>query len=113
MTWPTWDQIQGVVERLVALGLVYAIARGWVGKDDAQTYGPAVVGLIAAIYAAWHNRPMALVQRAAALPDTTVVTMPALAKSTPEPNIVSSATNTVSPTTAADLNLEELARHGA
>lgn len=106
----TWDQMKGVVERLVGLGLLWAVARGLIDQQAAIDYGPYVVALISAIYAAWHNRPKSLVQRAAAVPGTAVVTTPELANSTPEMNIVSSATVDIVPTTA-DLNREEAARH--
>lgn len=99
MEWPTWDQVKGAAERLitVALASVFSIAvlKGWITKQQAIDYGaelaPVVLAFAAAGYAAWKNRPKSLVQRAAALPGTAVVTTPALANSTPEGNIVSSA----------------------
>lgn len=118
MDWPTWDQISGIAERLITVTLAsifsYAVLKGWITKQQAIDYGaellPLVLGAAAAGYAAWRNRPKSLVQRAAALPGTAVVTTPALARSTPEANIVSSASVDIVPTTA-DLNREELARH--
>lgn len=86
--WPTWDQVKGIAERLILIGLAGATGAGWIGKDDALTYGPALLMLVGAIYAWWVNRPKAIVQSAAALPGTTVVTTPDLAKSTPESNII-------------------------
>lgn len=107
---PTWDQVKGMAERLILIGLASAAAAGWIGKDDALTYGPAILMAVGTIYAWWVNRPKAIVQSAAALPGTTVVTTPDLAKETPETNIVSSVTNIVKST--ADLNREEFAKHG-
>lgn len=121
MSWPTWDQIKGIAERLIGGGLLFLVAKGYIGKDDAATYGPAVLLLCAAIYGWYTNRPKAIVQSAAALPNTSVVTTPNLAKSTPEPNIVSTDTNIVVPrdtirmslchADTAAFNREELTRH--
>ena len=119
---PTTDQVKGIVERLVAVLLTWLVAKGHIGKDDALEYGPIVIGVAAALYAWWVNRPKAIVQSAAALPGTTVVTTPELASGTPEQNILSTSTNKVvgpapavgpssAGTTADDLNREELARH--
>lgn len=119
MAWPTWDQIKGIAERLITVGLASALSlavlKGWITKQQAIDYGaelaPLIIAAAAAGYAAWHNRPKALVQRAAALPGTAVVTTPDLANSTPERNIVSSAAVEIVPATTADLNREEFARH--
>ena len=92
---PTTDQVKGIVERLVAVLLVWLVAKGHIGKDEALEYGPIAIGIVSAIYAWYVNRPKAIMQSAAALPGTTVVTTPEMAKSTPEPNIVSTTTNTV------------------
>lgn len=121
MEWPTWDQISGVAERLVTVALAsvfsLAVLKGWITKQQAIDYGaelaPIILAFAAASYAAYRNRPKAIVQRAAALPGTAVVTTPALANSTPEGNIVSSATVDIVPaTTTEQLNREEFARHG-
>jgi hypothetical protein len=110
--WPTWDQIKGIAERLIGGVLLLLVAKGFIGKDDVAVYGPAILLLLAAIYGWYTNRPKAIVQSAAALPNTTVVTTPALAKSTPEPNIVSSAEMKVEPKTeeevTAQLNRDQL-----
>lgn len=127
MPWPpTWSQISGIVERLITIALAtafsYAVLKGWISKEDAVKWGADLAPLILAAASAWYgyriNRPKAIAQAAAALPDTTVVTSPAIARSTPERNIVSAATNTVEPIpigdtkTTEDLNREEFARHG-
>lgn len=107
---PTWDQIKGIMERLILIGLAGATAAGWIGEGDAETYGPAVLLLIGSIYAWWVNRPKAIVQSAAALPGTVVVTTPDLAKSTPEPNIVSNITSQVELKGDQQLAEEEITR---
>lgn len=107
---PTWDQIKGIVERLIVVGLTYLATKGYIELQDVATYGPAILALAAAGWAAWVNRPKAIVQSAAALPNTTVVTTPEIAHNTPELNIVSSELNKVEPKTAADLNFEQLAK---
>lgn len=91
----TKDQTSGVLERL-AYAMIMAVLAKLVAKgyltDDMATY--AATGIIAAAGSAWAwwiNRPKALVQSAAALPGTIVVTQPALAQATPQVNIVSNA----------------------
>lgn len=95
MSAPTADQVKGITERLVAVLLTWMVAKGYIGQAQALEYGPIAIGLASALYALWINRPKAIVQSAAALPGTTVVTTPEMARSTPEPNVVSAATNTV------------------
>lgn len=118
--WPTWDQIKGIAERLITIALAsilsFAVLKGWITKQQAIDYGAEWGPLLLAAASAWYgwriNRPKAIVQSAAALPGTAVITTPALARSTPEANIVSSAAVDIVPVqTTADLNREELARH--
>lgn len=92
---PTTDQVKGITDRLVAVLLTWLVAKGYIGRDDALEYGPIAIALAMAFYAWWVNRPKAIVQSAAAIPGTTVVTTPELASGTPEQNILSTATNTV------------------
>lgn len=86
---PTWDQVKGIAERLLLIGLAWLVAGGYITQDQSLVYAPAILMAIGAIWAWRVNRPKAIVQSAAALPNTVVVTTPDLAKSTPEQNIVS------------------------
>lgn len=125
MNWPTWDQIHGVAERVITLGLAallsFAVIKGWITTDQAKEYGveygPLVIGLVASIYAYRHNSPQTLAERTANIPNTTVITTPEIAAATPnQSNIISAATNetvAVPQKTTADLNREELARQGS
>lgn len=105
MPWPTWDQIKGVAERLVTISLAsvlsLAVSKGWITKQQAVDYGLEWGPLFLALISAWYgwkiNQPRSIIQSAAALPGTTVVTLPSIAGSTPESNIVSVATNEVVP----------------
>lgn len=94
---PTKDQITGLVERGVTVFVTYAVAKGWIDVKMASDIGPLIIGFLSIAYAVYVNRPKAIVQSAAALPGTTVITTPDLAHSTPEPNIVSVTANTVVP----------------
>ena len=99
-TWaPSGDQTTGIVERVlygVALALAMKfVAWGWLDPDMAPYVAGGLVTAIGGAWAWWVNRPKAMLQSAAAVPGTTVVTTPALAAATPESNIVSSATTTV------------------
>lgn len=99
MNSPTNDQVKGIIER-VAYGLIMLIlgklvARGVIDGDMAAYIAGGAVTAIGGAYAWWVNRPKAIVQSAAALPGTTVLTTHTLATSTPEGNIVSADTNKV------------------
>lgn len=95
----TSDQISGSLDRVVLVlitwGLTQAAQRGWISTSDVAALAPALVTIVAFVWGYWVNRPKAIVQSAAALPGTTVVTTPTLAAATPESNIKSSATATV------------------
>lgn len=93
----TTDQVKGILDRVIAIALAYAVGRGIITEGAALYWGPVVVGLLSAVYGWWVNRPKAIVQSAAALPaeegkKTVVITSFELAQSTPETNIVSSIT---------------------
>lgn len=87
------DQFKGMLDRAVAVVVTmllgWMVRKGWLGESDAATLTPAVVLLPALAWGWWINRNKALVQSAAAIPGTVVVTTPELAQSTPENNIVS------------------------
>ena len=87
------DQVKGMLDRglavLVTMFLGVLVRKGYLGESDAATLAPAIVLLPSLAWGWWNNRPKALVQSVAALPNTTVVTSADLAKSTPEPNIMS------------------------
>lgn len=87
----TFDQIRGPVERVILVALGWLAAKGYISPAEVAGYATLVIGIIAAVYGWWQNRPQAIAQSAAALPGTTVVTTPAIAAATPETNIVSSA----------------------
>ena len=89
-----YDQFKGMLDRAIAILatmlLGWMVRNGWLGESDSATLLPAVVLLPSLIWGAWVNRDKALVQSAAAVPGTTVITTPELAKSTPdESNIIS------------------------
>lgn len=94
------DQIKGMLDRglavLVTMLLGWCVRKGYLGEGDAATLAPAIVLLPSLAWGWWNNRPKALVQAAAALPGTVVVTTPELAKATPDQNnIVSNETTKV------------------
>lgn len=88
------DQIKGMLDRAIAvlatMFLNWLVTKGWLGQSDAATLLPALVLLPALAWGWWNNRDKALLQSAATVPGTVVVTSPYFAKATPETNIVSS-----------------------
>lgn len=92
------DQIKGMIDRALAVMatmlLAWMVRKGWLGESDAATLLPAIVLLPSLAWGAWVNRDKALVQSAAAVPGTVVVTTPALAQDTPnERNIISTGSS--------------------
>ena len=88
------DQVKGMLDRAIAvlatMFLGWMVKKGWLGESDSATLLPAVVLLPSLAWGWWNNRPTALVQSAANLPGTTIVTTPDLADATPfQGNIVS------------------------
>lgn len=95
----TEDQIKGMLDRFIAviatLFLAYLVRRGIIGESESAMLFPAVILLPSLAWGWWVNRNKALVQSAANVPGTVVVTTESLAKSTPETNIVSNTTSKV------------------
>lgn len=86
----TWDQISGPLDRMVLMALTWAVSKGYITTADVAPFAGAAIAAAGAFYGWWVNRPKAIVQSAAALPGTTVVTTPDLAAATPnQQNIVS------------------------
>lgn len=92
---PNWSQVSGVIERVVMAGVMFGVGKGWITGDDAANLTALIVGIMAALYAYYVNRPKNLIKQAASVKDTTVVTNPDIAYSTTQPNIVSNTTNKV------------------
>jgi len=91
------DQVKGMLDRAIAvlatMFLNWMVTKGWLGQSDAATLLPALVLLPALAWGYWNNRDKALVQSAANVPGTIVVTQPALAAATPDQNNIVSNTN--------------------
>lgn len=98
---PTTDQVKGMLDRgiavLITMFLAWCVKKGYLGESDAATLAPAIVLLPSLAWGWWNNRPKAVVQAAANVPGTTVITTPDIAKATPmEGNIISNTENKVS-----------------
>jgi len=91
----TWDQISGPLDRMILVLLTFLVSKGYISTQDVAGYAALALGILGAIYGWWVNRPKAIVQSAAALPGTTVVTTANLAAATPQENIKSNVTNQV------------------
>ena len=66
---PTWDQISGVLDRVLIAVFTYAAAKGYIAQDQIANYIALIVGILGAIWGFYNNRPKAILQSAAALPD--------------------------------------------
>lgn len=65
----TWDQISGPLDRVVLILLTFLVTKGYISTQDVAGYAALILGVIGAIYGWWVNRPKAILQSAAALPD--------------------------------------------
>lgn len=92
---PNWSQVSGVIERVVMAGVMFGVGKGWITGADAANLTAMIVGIMAAIYAYWVNRPKNLIKQAASVDKTVIVTTPEIAYNTPQSNIVSNTTNKV------------------
>lgn len=94
----TWDQISGPADRVILMALTWAVSKGYITTADVAPFAGALLAFAGAAYGWWVNRPKAIVQSAAALPGTTVITTPDLAAATPkQDNIVSNTEQKVTP----------------
>lgn len=90
------SQISGGLDRAIIALLMWAAGKGYIPIDQVTPYATLLGGLAALLYGFYVNRNKALAQAAASLPNTTVITTPAIADSTPkQTNIVSNAENVV------------------
>lgn len=81
-----WSQVSGVLDRILLAVGMYAVAKGWISESDMMQFVALVLAVAGAVWGWWVNRDKALVQAAAAIPGTVVVTTPDLAKATPNDN---------------------------
>lgn len=86
----TFDQIRGPVERVVLIGLGWLVAKGYITAAEVAPYATLALAILAAFYGWWQNRPVAVLQSAAAVPETVVVTTPSLANATPDQDNIKS-----------------------
>lgn len=91
----TAEQWKGMADRGAAILVTWLVTKGYISAEDAANYVVIIVGVAGLAWGWWVNRQKALLQSAATVPNTTVVTAPVLAATTPEPNIVSNVTNAV------------------
>lgn len=67
MRYPTFDEIRGPVERVLYIGVGWLVARDYISTGEAAGYVTLLLGVIAAFYGWWQNRPQGIVVSAAAL----------------------------------------------
>lgn len=65
----TFDQIRGPIERILYVALGWLVARGYITSDEVANYITLALGIGAAFYGWWQNRPTAILQSANALPE--------------------------------------------
>lgn len=83
------EQVKGISERVAALIIMWLLARGYITEGDAATITMIIVGMASVGYGWWINKKKSLVKAVAnTVPNTTIVTTPAIALNTPEQNIV-------------------------
>lgn len=90
----TNDQLKALAERAITVLATWAVTKGYVTPAQVTEYAPLVVALAATVYAWWVNRPKAIVQAAANIPGTTIVTTKELSDATPTIDNITSNTET-------------------
>ena len=92
------EQLRALLDRGIPLLVMWMVGHGWITADDGTTLASVIIGIVTLSWAWWINRKKRIVQKAAEIPGTTVVTTQALANATPSnENIVSNLTNDVVP----------------
>lgn len=86
---PTWDQISGVLDRVLIALFAYLVAKGYVAGDQVAGYISLIIGIAGAVWGWYVNRPKAILQSAAALPDVqkVVIGSQAMANSIPSDKV--------------------------
>lgn len=89
----TFDQIRGPIERVLYVALGALSAKGYIGSDQVGNYAALVLGIGAAFYGWWQNRPKAILESASALPEVTSIktTDAALAADNSLPKVTSTS----------------------
>lgn len=95
------DPIKGALDRVLGIVLTWALTwaatKGYIAQTQVAELLPAILVLIWAGYGVWVNRPKAIVQAAAAVPGTVVLTTHALSEATPnQENIIPTAASPAS-----------------
>lgn len=89
---PGSSQISGALDRLLWMMLTWAATKGYITSADILPYALLIIGVCGVAWSIITNRRTKLALRAAALPDTTLITTPAIAAATPQAeNILSNA----------------------
>lgn len=88
----TKDQWQGIAERVLTILATYLVAKGYITTSQVGDIVNLGLAVAAVGYGFYINRPTAIAQSAAALPGTTVITTPDIAKATPDNNNIISNT---------------------
>jgi disulfide bond formation protein DsbB len=94
----TYDQIRGPIERVLYIGFGFLAGKQLISSAEVANYVTLAAAIIAAFLGWYQNRPVAVMEKAAALDpqNTKIVTTPSMAAATPSsPNIVSSSDNKV------------------
>ena|SRR4029077_363914 len=93
----TTDQVSGMADRTISGAMIWLLTyflhrlevAGYLQTGDATNLSPVLIILGMAAWGYWINRPKAIVQSAASLPGTTVITTAELAAATPnQANII-------------------------
>lgn len=85
---PNWEQISGIVERVLLVLLTYLATKGYIAGESVAGLATLVLGVLGAVWAWWVNRPAALAKAAAAQPAVTVTTTDPKLATGPGPNDV-------------------------
>lgn len=92
---PNWDQVSGILDRLLGMLAVWLVAKGYISASDAAQYIPLLIALAGALWAYYRNRPAGQLASAASVPGATVLAPPSLANAIPLANVISNTENRI------------------
>lgn len=76
----SWEQVSSILRHILTFGGGFIVAKGWISAEALPGVIGAIITIGGVVWGALKGTPTAIVASAAALPNTTVVTTPEIAR---------------------------------
>ena len=85
----TWDQLSGILDRVLIALFTYFVAQGYVSQQEVAGDIATIIGIAGALWGWYVNRPKSILKSAAAIPEVQKVVLnnQALADSIPSDKV--------------------------